>query len=204
VAGALDRELEMTDFPLASFDPTYGYDLSRLSEVGAPVTPQDFAAFWRETYRRARTIALRLSRREIECPDANYRLEEVKYDSWEGVRIGAWLVQPKEGALQSSVVVGHGYGGRTGPDYALPFIQAAQIFPCARGFHRSAAPQLPSVAGAHVLHGIDPRETYLHRGSVVAICLAASAPTAGTAPHPPLFFYAGSVRGRLGPLAFRC
>lgn len=192
----------MTDFPLASFDPTYGYDLSRLSEVGVPVAPQDFAAFWRETYRRARTIALRLSRREVDCPDPRYRLEEVEYDSWEGVRIGAWLVQPKEGAPQSSVVVGHGYGGRTGPDYdALPFNQAAQIFPCARGFHRSAAPQLPSKAGEHVLHGIESRETYLHRGCVVDLWLAASALQECLSMDLPLFYFGGSFGGGIGALA---
>lgn len=190
----------MTDSP-DPIDPTYGYDLRGLCEVGAPLQPQDFAEFWRETYRQARRIDLRLSRREIECPDPRYTLEEVEYDSWEGVRIGGWLAQPKQVPPSASVVVGHGYGGRSGPDYTLPFDQAVLIFPCARGFHRSAAPELPSVAGEHVLHGIESRESYIHRGCVVDFWLAASVLQKCLPVELPLFYHGGSFGGGIGALA---
>lgn len=66
------------DFP---FDPTYQYDLDALLKVGAPQGPEDFETFWRAEYTEALDIPLKMSQREVECPQPGYRLFEVEYDS---------------------------------------------------------------------------------------------------------------------------
>lgn len=120
------------DFP---FDPTYGYGLDQLRSVGAPPSPADFSSFWRDTYEQFRQGDLNLTSREIDCPHEDFQLFEVAFDSLGGVRIGAWLTRPRGPAPASGGwVVGHGYGGRSGPDYQLPGPAAPAIFPCARGF----------------------------------------------------------------------
>jgi cephalosporin-C deacetylase len=52
---------------------------------------------------------------------------------------------------------------------------AAAIYPCARGFNRSARPDIPNMADRHVLHGIASRQTYVHRGGVTDLWAAARA-----------------------------
>ncbi|MGE9294259.1 MAG: acetylxylan esterase, partial [Puniceicoccales bacterium] len=97
------------------------------------------------------------------------------YDSWEGVRIGGWLLEPAEGPVTGAIVMGHGYGGREEPEYEWLMPQMAAIFPCARGFHLSACAGIPSVAAEHVVHRIESREDYVIRGCAADLWLAASA-----------------------------
>ena len=68
----------------------------------------------------------------------------------------------------------HGYGGRSGADLNVPGPAALCIFPCARGFHRSARPDLPADAGKHVVFGIDDPQTYIHRHCVADLWSATS------------------------------
>lgn len=192
--------------PLAhdyAFDPTYGYDLERLLTVPTPEGPKDFVAFWRRTYDEARAVPLEITHREIESGDVDFALNEVEFNSLDGVRIGGWITVPRAyDPAAGGWVVGHGYGGREAPDYDLPRPLAPAIFPCARGFHRSAHPEIPFGAAKHVLHGISDRETYVHRGCVADLWCAASA-LAELFPETVrnLRYFGGSFGGGIGALA---
>jgi cephalosporin-C deacetylase len=157
-----------------SFDPTHGYNEAALRLIGAPPPPADFESFWRETYALAKAIPPHPTRRLIR-QSARMRIYEVEFDAWNlshPIRIGGWMTVPGDGKIDSGLVVGHGYGGRTGPDLSPLIPTAAAIYPCVRGFNRSAQPDIPDTADKHVLHGIESRETYVHRGCVTDLWAA--------------------------------
>ncbi len=161
------------DYP---FDPTYGYDLAALLRIGAPEESADFASFWRDLQARARSVAVEPTLREITSPQPEIRVFEAAFTSLDGVRIGGWLTCPRDQPVERGVVVSHGYGGRDGPDFHLPFRRAALLFPCARGISRSARPDLSSNPLRHILHGIRQRETYILGGCAAdTVWCAASA-----------------------------
>ncbi len=187
------------EFP---FDPTYGYDEARLRGVSGPDSPTDFAAFWLETYQRTRATAPRASMRPSTLTLPGRDVYDVEFDGLDGFRVGAWLTLPESGRVTCGFTVGHGYGGRSAPDAWLPVASGAGMFICSRGFDRSARPDLPGVASAHVLHGIELRDTYLHRFCVADRGSATSAlvelvPEAGAK----LFYSGTSFGGGLGALA---
>lgn len=184
------------------FDPTYGYNLESLLKVPAPEGPADFSEFWRQAHEKALAIPLRIERRQIASPQDSHDLFEIEFDSLDGVRIGGWITVPKDGIIESGFVCGHGYGGRESPGWDLPGPRPVCIFPCARGFHRSAHPAIPGNAVGHVIHGIQNRETYSHLGSAADIWCAASAllelyPQAAKN----LFYHGSSFGGGIGALA---
>lgn len=186
------------DYP---FDPGYGYSLNELLAVGAPDEPEDFEDFWRESYREALRIPLRAERRRVRSPNRAFELYEVEYDSLGGVRIGGWIAVPAAGKVKCGAVIGHGYGGREAPDFGEPFTNAALIYPCTRGFNRSAHPKIPNTAHTHVLCGLASRERYVHRGSVADHWLAASVllhfhPEAARR----LYYKGGSFGGGIGAM----
>jgi cephalosporin-C deacetylase len=184
------------------FDPTYGYSLEKLLAVPAPDGPADFEEFWRSTRTEAMDAPLGLEAREVPSPHPGHALFEVEFDSLGGVRIGAWITVPRKGPRHGGWVVYHGYGGRGGPDFDLPAPAGPAIFPCARGFNRSASRDIPGEAMRHVVHGIKTRETYVHRGCVADVWRAASALLTL---HPEvaedLRYYGGSFGGGMGALA---
>jgi cephalosporin-C deacetylase len=152
-----------------AFDPTYGYDEAALRSVGCPPEPADFKEFWQDTYTMAKRIAPNPTRRLIR-ESRRMKIYEVEFDAWNGeqpIRIGGWMTTPADGNITAGLVVGHGYGGRGGPDLSPLIPSAATIYPCARGFNRSADPRIPDFAAAHVLHGIGSRDTYVHRGCAI-------------------------------------
>ena len=181
------------------FDPAYGYDEAKLLAVPAPPGPVDFADFWRRTHEETRAVPLALARRKIKSPLRDFEVEEVEFDSLGGVRIGGWLTTPRQGPIEHGIVIGHGYGGREVPAFERG---AAVLAPCARGFNRSARRDIPGDAPHHVLHGIEHRETYSHRGCVADLWSAA---TALLELHPeiaPRLHYSGvSFGGGLGAMA---
>jgi cephalosporin-C deacetylase len=184
------------------FDPTYGYDLEKLLTVPAPDGPDDFEAFWRATREEVMAAPLRLEKREIACPVAGFALFEVEFNSLDGVRIGGWITVPRRKPHHGGSVVYHGYGGRGSADFLVPAPAGPAIFPCARGFHRSARPDIPAESMGHVVHGLKSRETYVHRGCVADVWTAASAllelfPEAAE----DLRFLGGSFGGGIGALA---
>lgn len=159
------------------FDPSYGYDEALLRAVGCPIVPDDFAEFWHETYRRAKQVPPRPTRRLLR-QGMRFKLYEIEFDAWDCpgggvIRLGGWMTLPTTAAIDCGIVVGHGYGGREGPDLSPLIPSAAVIYPCARGFNRSARADIPAVADQHVLHGIESRETYIHRGCVIDLWAAA-------------------------------
>ncbi len=184
------------------FDPTYGYLMESLLGVGAPPAPSGFEEFWRGTYDATRRIAPRPTRRETRIEHPSRRVELIEYDSLDGFRVGGWLVTPRDGQVRSGVVVGHGYGGREAPDLTGPDEPVAKLFPCARGFHRSARPELPNNASAHVIFGIESRDTYLHR-ACVADLWAGVTTLLELFPHlgERMSYVGGSFGGGMGALA---
>ncbi len=160
-----------------SYDPTYGYDLDALLRVAPPTDePDDFQAFWQDTFDQARAIPPAVTLTEIASPDPRRGLSEIAFDAWGDRRIGGWLIQPIHETPRIGVVMGHGYGGRPSP-LPLPDFQtpATILMLCQRGFHRSTSDDLPNAAARHVLHGIEHRDTYLHRGCATDLWAAASA-----------------------------
>ncbi|BBL73761.1 acetylxylan esterase [Methylomagnum ishizawai] len=157
------------------FDPTYGYGLERLLQIGCPDEPPDFAAFWQGRYARALELRPepRLSQRQDWHPA--YECHDIAYRSTDDFTIHGWLLIPKHGPVRRGVVVGHGYGGRDGPDYHLPAEGAAFLFPCFRGLSRSQRPPISNNPAYHVLHDIDKRDRYILGGCVEDVWLGVSA-----------------------------
>lgn len=153
------------------FDPTHGYTPEQLRAVPLPPEPANFDRFWLDTWAETQGVPLDLEVRDLPSASPNHRLREIRYSTLDGVRLGAWLVEPREGPVHLAAVMGHGYGGRGGPEY--PARAAAFLFTCAPGFNLSAHPELPGVSERHVLHGLAHRETYILRHSVAALWTAA-------------------------------
>lgn len=100
-------------------------------------------------------------------------------------------------------MIGHGYGGRDAPDLDPPVADAATIQPVCSGLPvRSLHAGIPSQGGGHVLHGIDHRETYVHRHCVMDLWRAASVlHEAVPASRPRLDYLGGSFGGGIEALA---
>ncbi len=149
------------------FDPTHGYSFEKLLAVQAPEPPADFEAFWRARYERTRNIAPKPKLRDTgaDLPGGG-RVFELSYSSTDRVRVKGWLVLPRRGVVRRGFVVGHGYSGRTGPDAALPFPDAALVFPCLRGLGLTRHGSISSDPQWHVLHDIQSREKYVLGGCV--------------------------------------
>lgn len=185
-----------------AFDPTYGCDLPALLRVPPAPEVEDFADFWRSTAAAARLIdpaaVFAPSRHRV----AGFDVFDVTYTSFDGVRIGGWVALPRGRPVTCGLVVGHGYGGREEPDTLPLHPGAAMIFPCARGLSASRQPGIPTVSAEHVLHGIQSRDTYVHRGCVVDIWIAATV-LLGRAPAAAgrLAYVGTSFGGGIGALA---
>ncbi|MEM6552299.1 MAG: acetylxylan esterase [Planctomycetota bacterium] len=197
------------------FDPTYGYDAVGLRVVEPPGDgvggePADLEAFWRGTYEAALRVEAEPVVREVACSVAGYRLAEVGFVGWDAERgtrrLGGWMLWPEVEEPVVGVVWTHGYGGRSEPpgevfgldDGGVP---VAYWVPCLRGFDRSAAGDLPSSAGWHVLHGIGSRETYVHRGNAADVWASASALLeVFPGVRDRLLYWGGSFGGGIGAL----
>ena len=137
--------------------------------------------------------------------DGRWRIHDVAYTSVGDVRIGGWLVVPRDGDVRAGMVVSHGYGGRDEPDPTLLPPRTAGIFPCSRGLPtRSLLPGIPSESDGHVLVGIEDPHRYIHGGCAADIWCAATA-LAQLQPGVagPLGYWGGSFGGGIGPLALQ-
>lgn len=177
---------------------------SDLLRVRPPATePVDFDAFWRSTHKRAMEINPRPTYRRIWSPDADISVYEVEFVSAAGERIGGWMTIPHR--PKAAIVVGHGYMGRTWFEMQYSRRGFATLFPCIRGFHRSASQTIPWEKMDHVRHGIEHRDSYVLRDCVADLWLAATvlldflSGTGGGDPFP-LFYIGGSFCGGLGAL----
>ncbi|MBO3103901.1 acetylxylan esterase [Cellulomonas fengjieae] len=185
-------------------DPTYGYTLETLLEVGGPPPPPDFADFWTGLYREARSVEPAATMRPSQAfAMPGFDLYDVGLSSLGGIRLGGWLAVPADGRVERGLVMSHGYGGRIAPEPAVPVERAAVLFPCARGMgDRSRIGSIPDTAEEHVLHGIASRDTYVHGGCAADVWAAVGAlcelvPEAAAR----VDYLGGSFGGGIGALA---
>lgn len=185
-----------------TFDPTYGYGLQDLLAVVPPAPPDDFVSFWDATRVAAERIAPHVERGPT-SERSGVLVAEVAFDAWGGARVRGWLTLPAGRPATHGLVVGHGYGGRDGPDPEVSLGGAAAIFPCVRGRGLTAWPDGQTGRDReHVLVGIGSRETYGQRG-VVADHWAAATALSRLAPEVEgrLGFLGSSFSGGLGAIA---
>ena len=158
-----------------AFDPTYGMTLGQLLAVKPPEAPPGFDDFWKGRFRRAVAVDPRpvLSPGKASHPD--WQVFDISYTSTGALQIGGWLLLPKKGVVTRGLVVGHGYGGRTAPDFDIPVEQTALLFPCFRGLSRSACPGISADPAWHVLNNIDKPDDYIIGGCVEDLWVAVSA-----------------------------
>ena len=188
-----DQPEEMTEYSLREL----------LVPAPAPVEPEDFDAFWRATFEEfgTGTVAWQIER-EL-APAAAHRVIEVRFDSSADEQAVAYVLLPHASdAVRRGLVVGHGYGGRTGPDLDRVPADTAAIFPCAPGTHTGVRSRFPANPDEHVLAGIEHRDTYSHRFAAADLWRAATvlldiAPAASDA----LDYSGGSFGGGIGALA---
>ena len=183
------------------FDPTYGYTLEQLLKVSAPPAPDDYEPFWRKTYAETLAVLPKVTSRPVASPSDAFEVHEVEFNSIDEFRVGGWMTFPKGRPPRGAVVVGHGYGGRGAIDPGISGLGVAAIYPCGRGFDRSAKAGYPKESGAHVVYGIESRETYSHRGCVADIW-AAGTVLGERFPELAckLSYYGGSFGGGMGAM----
>ena len=160
------------------FDPTYGLGLDALRRIEPPEAPAGFDEFWRVRLARARAVDPRPALSRSRSSHADWHVHDIVYTSTDDVRIGGWLLLPREGPVTRGLVVGHGYGGREQPDFDIPLTGTAVLFPCFRGLSRSACPPVSSNPAWHVLHDIDKPDRYILGGCVADLWVAVSVLTA--------------------------
>lgn len=156
------------------FDPSYGYTLETLLQIKAPEGPPDFATFWKERYERILKHLLHPQKQPSPLSHPQFEIFDVQYLSSEDFPIYAWLVTPRNTEIKRGIIVGHGYGGREGPDFNFPWPQTAWLFPCFRGLSRSRRPPISDHPSYHVLHHIDNPHRYILGGCVEDLWLAVS------------------------------
>jgi cephalosporin-C deacetylase len=186
-----------TDHPY-DFDPTYCLGVDELRAMRPPKAPPDFDDFWRARYVRALGVNPQPRLSESASSHPNWRVHDVLYTSTDEFPIGGWLMLPREGAVRRGLVVGHGYGGRDGPDFDIPVKETAVLFPCFRGLARSRRAPISSDPQWHVLHDIDKLERYILGGCVEDLWLGVSTLTEL---YPGLDRQIGYVGASVGALA---
>lgn len=157
------------------FDPRYGYTLAQLLAVGAPKAPKDFVEFWQKRYQQALQVAPSPKVAFLNTEKSAWQVFDIRYTSTDQRPIRGWLLLPKYGVAKRGFVVGHGYGGRTAPDFHLPFHDSALLFPCFRGLGLSGQPDISPDPFWHVRHHIEDASHYVLGGCVEDIWLAVSA-----------------------------
>jgi hypothetical protein len=141
------------------FDPTYGYNKAQLQEIRPPAdVPHDFEAFWRATFSESSAVPLRLEVEPVESLSAGWTMNVMRYNTLNEVRVGAWVLAPADASrIRRGFVVGHGYGGRSAPQWPLSFDDAAYIFrvrPASICRYRQAFPTMQrSMSCSALCHG---------------------------------------------------
>jgi len=184
-----------------SYDPTYGYGLNDLLGVLVPEEPEGFVAFWEARYERALAIDPQAELRDTGGTMDSWRVMDLSYRSTDGIEIGGWALVPIDGEISRGMIVGHGYGGREAPEVEVSWDETVYFFPCMRGFNRSRIEGIPEMAEAHVVHGIEDKDSYVIGGCVDDLWTAV---TAMLELFPQvegrLGYFGGSFGGGLGAL----
>jgi cephalosporin-C deacetylase len=160
---------------MPDFNPSYGFNLEQLLQIAPPPQPEGFTAFWQSRYLSAMKLDPRQCLNPCGSFHPTYECYDLRYRSTDDFEIGGWVLIPKHSTVRRGVVVGHGYGGREGPDFDLPIPDAAFLFPCFRGLSRSKCWPISDNPNYHVLHDIDKRDHYILGGCVEDLWLAVSA-----------------------------
>ena len=182
------------------YDPTYGYGLEELLAVSVPEEPEGFVRFWKARYERILGVEPNGQLRDTGRRLGGCKVMDLSYQSTEGTRIGGWALVP-EGTISRGLIVGHGYGGRQGPDLSMPMDKTVYFFPCMRGFDRSRVSGIPEIAERHVVHGIEDKDNYVIGGCVDDLWIAVSAMLElFPAVKGRLGYFGGSFGGGLGAL----
>jgi len=149
-------------------DPTYGCDEATLRAIQPPAEVPGFVDFWQSTSQAAQAVPLRLRTRADPTRHPTHDVRVVGWDSFGGVQVGGWLLEPRQGPAQRAVIIGHGYGGRSSVQTSWLPADTVGLFWCAPGFNLSARSDIPGIAAQHVLHGIAHRDTYVIRACVAS------------------------------------
>jgi len=148
------------------------FQLDDLLHVKARQAPKAFEPFWQECYQRVLRHRPKISLQDTGETRKHWKIYDVYFESTQGVTIGGWLLLPESGVIRRGFVISHGYSGRTGPDFYLPFDDAALYFPCCRGISRSPHHPISPDPYWHVLHDIDKNDEYIIRGCVEDVWLS--------------------------------
>ncbi len=148
--------------------------LEQMLKVNVPPAPKDFHTFWSSAYSAVQNFKPEVELKDTDKKVKNWRVIDVHYSSTDDVTIGGWLLVPADKVPTRGFIVGHGYGGRTSPDFHWPFEDAAIFFPCCRGLGRSAMSPFSTDPQWHILHNIDKRDQYILKGCVEDIWIAVS------------------------------
>ncbi len=155
-------------------DPYGSFPLDGLLQITSPREPKDFDSFWQQAYQQALGIPLNYHLKDTGYQQNGWSLFDLSFQSTDSIWIGGWLLVPTSGVVKNVLVIGHGYSGREGPDFDLPFNDAVLYFPCCRGISKSAMQPFSSDPYWHVVHNIDKKHKYIIRGCVEDIWLSVS------------------------------
>lgn len=150
------------------------FSLESLLAVKAPEAPHDFNDFWQSAYKSILNFNVNVQLQDPNRIVNNWRVINVSYNSTHNTTISGWLLIPKDKAPTRGFVVGHGYANVHGPNFDLPFSDAALFFPCCRGLGVSQNPPISEEPQWHVLHDIDNPKQYILKGCVEDTWLAIS------------------------------
>lgn len=160
-----DPPEEMTEYPLSAL----------LTPGPRRNEPADFDAFWRDTFQTFGTGAVDHETVAELDSSGTHRVTEIRFpSSADEPAVGFVMVPRVSSVIRRGLVVGHGYGGRTGPEPERVPPDTAAIFPCAPGTHLAVRSRFPAPADEHVLAGISHRDTYSHRFAAADIWRAAT------------------------------
>lgn len=187
-------------FPDAAFDGTYGRTRADLHAIEPVPAPSGFAerwSRWRGEARATDAAPVRLASTSV----AGRRVSLIEHGGADGVRLRAWVVEPRVGAPRAGIVHSHGYGGREAVDLARVPEDMAAIFPVARGLPTlNRGVGAPEPVEQHVLAGIDDPEQYVLGLCARDLWLVADA-LAALAGELPLYYVGESFGGGVGALA---
>ena len=113
--------------------------------------------------------------KDTDWDENEWRVFKLSYLSTDQAVIQGWLLIPQHGLIKRGFIVGHGYSGRSKPNFDLPLQNAALLFPVLRGMEHSPFPPASPEPHWHVLHNIHDREHYIMGGCVEDTWLAVSA-----------------------------
>lgn len=188
---------------LYPFDPTYGFNAEKLSQIQmTDPEPPGFDAFWGKTFEENEKVPLRWEEKPSRTSYAGFRVKEIYFDTLGGWRVGAWLCSPEDkNKIRRVSVMGHGYGGRENIENLVPDKEAAMLFICAPGFNLSVdEKRVPSNnSSEHVVFGIESPETYILRFCAAAHWSAARL-MRELYPDKPLVYQGTSFGGGMGTL----